>query len=207
MKNLEALIRRVEMFEKLAVYSDRSSFLKSLAADSLDSKTKNTLQQMANLLQQAGVTDEDVWDPINSALSFGHVNLGSIRQAVTSAAVRMTNADISEKLYQLAQQLISLPPGQSPVAPAQEDQVVEELVVTTPKPVQYPTIDKEQQRALGKILTIEGLGLPLDADGKLGPKTKAALQALRKRFNLSSYTDAEALAFAKMLVQETEKYR
>lgn len=209
-KQLKTLINKVELFEKLAVYGDRGTFLKALAKDELDPTTKLVLQEIASLLQQAGITDEEVWNPLNNALVFSNVDMSAIRQAVTKASFRnpsIAHFPLINKLFQLVQQLgtTSSPAASNveltPPVPAPEEKEVSE------KPTfSYPQINKEEQRALGKILTIEGLGLPLDADGLYGPKTKAALQAFKKKFNLSSWTDAQALTWAKMLA-ETEKYK
>jgi len=204
-KQLDALVKKVEFFEKLAVYGDRGSFLQALARDDLDPKTKALLEEMANLLAQAGVTDESVLNPLYNALEFGHVNLEAIRSAVTQAAVRdpsIANAGINQKLRQLAQQLTSHPVPElinntSPIATNEVPQA--------PAPTGYPMMDKEEQKALSRIVTMEGIGIPFSPTGRFDKNTQIALQAFKKKFNISSMSDVKALTFAKMLA-ETAKY-
>jgi hypothetical protein len=61
----------------------------------------------------------------------------------------------------------------------------------------YPSIDKRQQAALFRDLTTRGLGFfdPTDADGKLGPQTRQAIDLYKKNFfaNKPNATDAEVL--------------
>lgn len=69
-----------------------------------------------------------------------------------------------------------------------------------------PAVDKEEQKALSKIVTIEGIGVPLKIDGILGPKTLAAVKAFKEKFNLP-YTDRQALTWAKMMAETEDKYK
>lgn len=229
MKNLEALVKKIETFEKLAVYGDRRTFLKSLAQDAAQeqfdrvgpnsepSQEISIIRQISAVLQDANVTDSSVLQPINNAMMFNKIDVGAIVDAAMRASKKMTgvaDAAVSSKLFNLAQQLMRVSYrgelSKVPHTPGGEDEVVQPVSVTTIP--QAKKIDKEEQRALGKILTIEGIGLPLDPDGILGPKTKAAIEAFKKKFKFNPFTktyvltDEDALTYAKML-SETDKYK
>lgn len=212
-----ALVKKVDLFEKLAVYGDRGSFLKALAQDSnTDPKVKSIIQQIQALLRGANVTDDSITNPISNALIGNVVDVAAVASATMRAATKLSGvgqADTSSKLFNLWKELmhVSTGLGNSSSEPGEEvpesiKRPEEAAPALQGKTHGYPTIDKEEQRALGKILTIEGMGLPLEADGAFGPKTKAALQAFKQKFHLSSMTDAQALSWAKMLA-ETDKYR
>lgn len=214
MSKFDKLVTQIEMFEKIAVYGDRSSFLKALAQDSLDPKAKSVIEQMRSLLQEANVTDPSILDPINNALMFNEVNFGAISNAVMKASNKMSSisgSDAASKLFQLAQQLV--PNAQTP-----KQEVLEEKPAGVPFKALVNKgpghgIDKEEQKALGKILFVERLGLPLEPDGVLGPKTREALDIFKDKFKLElknkyrteKFTDDQALTFAKML-SELPKY-
>lgn len=129
MTKIDDLLKRVERFEKLAVYGDRSAFLKSLAQD--------------NASYQPFIGSDSGGDHPGAA-------------------------------------------GPNYFAPDQKS------------PTSYPPISRELQEMLSRITTVQGLGLPLQIDGSLGPETKKALDAFRRKFNVpGNFSDAEALQVVK----------
>jgi peptidoglycan hydrolase-like protein with peptidoglycan-binding domain len=65
-----------------------------------------------------------------------------------------------------------------------------------------PSIRKEQQGALNKIITNENLGNPIKTDGILGPETQQAINAFKKKFdptNKYQLTNQKVLDWAEML--------
>ena len=126
MSKYDKLIKKVEVFEKLAVYGDRSNFLKALAQE-----------------------------------------------------VTPTVGGTPEAEAYLAQ----FPQNSSAPAPA--------------KP-QLPSIPLDVQEMLSKIVTVEGVGLPLQNDGQIGSKTKQALDAFRKKFNVpGNFSDQDTFGVVK----------
>lgn len=118
MKKIDELLKRVEHFEKLAVYGDRSTFLKSLAQDNAS------------------------YQPF----------IGSDAQGDHPGAA-----------------------GPDYLAPAPKSQL--------------PKIPKDVQEMLSNITVIEGIGMPIQIDGDLGPETQKALDGFRRKFNVPGNFD------------------
>jgi hypothetical protein len=190
MKNNQ-LIKKVEVFEKLALYGDRSSFLKALA-QSVDGETQKVLQQIKDTLLQANVTDKNLLNLLNNGIYFNDLKPQEIITALNNLTYRNTNMaadDAVNKAQQLAQQLMTAP---------------REMPATSSPATKSPAfqVTPAQQRALGKILTLEGFGVPIKTDGIFGPETQQALKLFKEKVleNKSNMTDAEALQWAEMLM-------
>jgi peptidoglycan hydrolase-like protein with peptidoglycan-binding domain len=188
------LIKKVEVFEKLALYGDRSSFLKALA-QSVDSETQQVLQQIKDTLLQANVKNEKLFNLLNNGIMFPSQGLKAqeIITALNNLTYRNTNTtadDALKKAQQLAQQLMTAP---------------REMPATVSPSTKSPTfqVTPDQQRALGKILTLKGFGVPIKTDGIFGPETQQALKLFKEKVldNYQNYTDAEALHWAEMLME------
>ena len=80
------------------------------------------------------------------------------------------------------------------------------------QPAAMQTVDKGQQEALSRFLTVERLGIPLRTiDGRLGPETRQALDAFKKYYNQYATqkitSDQQALQLVKYIVDSSpEKY-
>lgn len=212
MKKVDALVKKVEYFEKLAVYSDRSSFLKKIAQDLDYDSGKYIIRQISDLLSGVNV-DSVLLRMIQEALIYNNFDKAKLGNAVIQTASRMTSLTGSEmsevdrnvvnELMRLGKQLASNPESTSnkfsiydePETPSSSKQVAQ---------VYYPRIDKEEQRALSKITTIKGIGtgLPLKIDGLLGPETRKSLDAFKKMFGIKS--DSQALAYATVFLENDE---
>jgi hypothetical protein len=73
----------------------------------------------------------------------------------------------------------------------------------------YPTVRKEQQEALSRVNSYEGIGNPITVDGILGPETVNACQLFKKKFdptNKYNLTNQKILDWAEMLADEP-KYK
>jgi peptidoglycan hydrolase-like protein with peptidoglycan-binding domain len=72
----------------------------------------------------------------------------------------------------------------------------------------YPSIPDEVQEMLSRIVTVEGLGLPIKMDGVLGPETRAALETFKKSRGLPpTTTDAQLFDAIRMQYQnDPQKY-
>lgn len=110
MKKIDALVKKVEFFEKLAVYGDRESFLKAIAQDQENEQAKAIIKQMESLIKGAGVTDESILAPFGNATLFHNIDINAINSAVSKAmsSSQMTtieNADKVTQLIRLQQQL------------------------------------------------------------------------------------------------------
>jgi hypothetical protein len=207
MSKFDALFKKIELFEKLAVYSDRGAFLKAIA-QAADPKVKELVKQMESLIRGAGVTDESVLAPFGNANLFGKVDINAINQAAGKALTQMSglgNADKANQLIRLQQQLRI---AGTPADPGAN----EPPMVLDPDPTKdtiraYPPIDPEAQDALGEFVMIKGLTF-VDPkkmhDGRLGPETRKALDAFKKYVTEkkpgSTISDKDALAMVKMMV-------
>lgn len=232
MKNL---LKKIDSFYKLAVYSDRSEFLKALAenkivSDKLPESLKGNFIADSTMLEGVGKGSE--WrnsadlsaerKALLDAATFSGTTLDldnilalydSAIAKVQSAAVDSSSAAISnlgQHRQQLASYLGSLNFAGNkiktqPQAPGSEETVEMTMNPTTIK-AKYPSISPERQEALDKILSVEGLASPgLDPDGVLGPKTRAALDLFKKKFN--DYSSSDEAAFAGIdLLSKMPKY-
>lgn len=211
MSKFDTLYKKIELFEKLAIYSDRGAFLKALAQQGSDPKVLELVKQMESLIRGAGITDESILAPFVNVSIFNNApDVGAIIRASSKARLQMTglaNGNEINQLIRLEQQLRVA--GTTPDPGANEPPMV-----FTPDPVKdqikaYPPIDAKQQSALCRIVTIKGLTF-VDpnkmSDGKLGPETRKALNAFKKYLtkkspNKRSISDQEALNIAENMDQ------
>lgn len=92
-------------------------------------------------------------------------------------------------------------PGTIPAPTEQPVQATEKVIK------EFPPIDTVAQEALSRVTTVEGIGLPLKIDGKLGPETRKSLEAFKKRFDLSpTLSDKQVLQYAKLLADKHHRY-
>lgn len=66
----------------------------------------------------------------------------------------------------------------------------------------YPPIPGDVQEALSRIVTIEGIGVPLKLDKSMGPKTRAAMEAFKKKFMDNKGTDGEVFAKVREMAKD-----
>lgn len=159
MKNYDALLKRVELFERIALYGDRTAFLKSLGQNTppLAGTTPNRYPGPP----EAGWREADVAAPTT-------IPLPSPAIITENPTIKMPAVNITSK---------------------------------------YPSIPKDQQKALSRITTVEGLGTPLKIDGLLGPKTQAAIDAFKSKMKTPQLNNQEVLTWVKMLEDSNPKYK
>jgi hypothetical protein len=193
MGKYNSLFKKIEVFEKLAVYGNRSNFLKAIAQETVDPKVKAIAAQMESLLKGAGVTDESILAPFGNVTLFGHPpDMAAISAAVSKAMTdpnmsTITNANALAQLTRLQQQL------RIAATPADPGAGEAPMMMPTDRITGYAPIDKQKQRAVFQFVLDEGLDpdkkiLPTgqidekDIDGKLGKQTRGALEAVKNYF-------------------------
>ncbi len=149
MSKADVLLKKATSFEKLALYSDRKTFLKALS------------------------------------------------QAVDPAAKQFYNLDEFGNPKR---------EGIPPVTPEDPGAHEPAMMMPADRISAFPPIDQKAQEALSRINSVEGIGIPISVDGKLGPETKAALQAFKKKFNFTYMSDLDALQAA-LMKAEDPKYQ
>jgi hypothetical protein len=140
-----------------------------------------------------------------------NTDLGQLAQAVSEAAnlipgdhtTQVQNAlNLAEKVRQMATK---------PQAEQSGDQAV---VMPADKITAFRPIDRTQQEALARFLTINGIAF-VDPqklnDGKLGPETRKGLESFKKWYNAKATgkkitSDDEALKLVKYIVDSDPKY-
>jgi hypothetical protein len=218
MKKTDSLLKKAEFFERLAVYGDRSNFLKSLAqlknpekgisypGDIADQQA-GAEKQLKSLVWQATqifaqLNPENIPAPFNEIAGTKDWNAAIATLArvnLTPSNYNLTGLGPELKQLNSIREKMELLVGKSPSsssAPTSE----------APKAVDYPSIETNKQEALSRIITIEGLGLPLKIDGKMGPRTRAALDAFKKKID-PTLSDAGALRKALDMVKTDPKYK
>jgi hypothetical protein len=205
MKKIDALLKKVEFFEKLAVYGDRETFLRALAQSA--PLNDNVKERIESLIKDLSATKPDstrdlqtrLMDFLSGVKSDPNELAQTVREAAN--AIPSSNREQASRALELAQMLQQ----NSTLDPAASNRPTQTLNTTVIS--EYPPIAKDQQEALGKIVSLEGLGNPLKVDGKFGPATKAALKAFKAKFNLERLSDGDALVYAKMLADTSSKYK
>lgn len=203
MSKAETLLKRAVSFERLALYSDRKVFLETLSQDFQHEmysypKIEELFKKAYELISQAGGDAsalQDAWQVKKDPAALAR----AISAAIPSIKANLQNANVANELTEISTQINSL-------------QGTSESVATTPTEhadkKQFPVIDKSEQDALFRINTIEGIGLPGKIDGELGPETKKAIEAFKKKFNLGEVlNDAQVLGYAKMMADNNQKYQ
>lgn len=213
MKKIDALVKRVEFFERLAVYGNRSSFLKALAQE-VDPKVAEIISQMDALVRGAGVTDENILGPLGSAKLFHKVDVNAIGNAVRKAMsdpsmITMTNAGKVKQLMDLMAALKVAYRSPEQVEAEQAMQGAPTYEFLQPDKIKaYPPIDKRDQEALARIVMVEGWAfMNPNPDGQLGPQTRKALDAFKDKKGIKSMSDKDALQYATLLAQTDPKYK
>ena len=75
---------------------------------------------------------------------------------------------------------------------------VEEITMPTANIQSTKPIPTDVQNMLSHIITVEGIGLPLQIDGVLGPKTRQALDVFKNKFQIpGKFTDESIFNFIK----------
>jgi hypothetical protein len=211
----DTLLKKASAFERLALYSDRKSFLQSLsqATTGLDDASKGLINQALSLMQQIGVS-EQTFAPLSNALLFNKVDPNAIRQAFQKAQFEIPALSTGPQLGMLKQLLSQIKfPGSGSV----EESSPSANIGGSPASAvsQFPAIDPKEQNDVFRIATIEGLIVPPDSkhmsDGKLGPQTRAAIKALRGAKDktngqplfpeLTQMSDTDVLTWAGMKAQ------
>lgn len=216
MSKADTLLKKATAFERLALYSDRKTFLQSLsqATPGLDQTSRDLIGKAMQIMQQMGVSEQTIV-PLGNAFTFNKVDPNAIRQAFQKAQFEVPSLSTGPQLAMLKQLLSQI---KFPMTPEQQDDAAGGEHITMPADhiSAMPPIDPAEQNAVFKIATIEGLIVPPDSkhmsDGKLGPQTKAAIKALRGAKNKTNgqplfpelsvlKTDQDVLTWAGMKVQ------
>lgn len=184
MTNVNSLLKKVELFERLAVYGGRRAFLKSLAFDqeafnaALDI-TKKYLSDAKNIVGgEAAIMPEptDV-DQIANQIERVTKLISSLTDQDKKNRANSNLLGARTSLKRIKELAPELPPELD--SPAQEDQD-EELVMPSANIKSYPPVPKDIQQALG----LEGA----QVDGLLGPETRRRLDATKLYYKLPSNT-------------------
>jgi hypothetical protein len=211
MKRVDSLVKKVELFEKLAKHGDRGSFLRSLAQESPlmgRAHAKSLVDQIKAIMNKANIRDESLIDAMGNVSLFGKTDDNSLSQAASAARKLMTMisplayegaAKDQNALKDIAAKLDSMTIDNGHHENVGENaghKAVESLTTHTP-------IDTNVQRAIGKITVTEGVGLPIEVDGDLGPETRAAIKRFKKYIMKNeAATDKEAFQKALELIKD-----
>lgn len=194
MTNARSLLKKAELFEKLAVYGSRKSFLRSIAFDleafnaALSIAKKYLADAKAIVGGEAAIIPEpaDV-DQIASQIERVTKLVGFLtdNDKKNRATSNLLGARTSlKRTKELAPQL---PPEPAPLS--DEEQGGETVNMPAEKVTGYPPIPKDIQMALG--LTGN------QVDGKLGPETRRRLNVSKLYYKMP-YTAPDSEVFKKI---------
>lgn len=224
MSKADTLLKRATFFERMALYSDRKAFLQSLAqtggasgewpaAKELPADVAQGINSvMKDLAATKPESSAQLQNRLQSFYEGTNQDMGQLAQALSEAANTIPGdhtgqvqraLDLANRVRQMVEQ------------PQQSEPANETMVMPTDRITAFPPIDKGQQEALARFLTINGITF-VDPkklnDGKLGPETRKGLNAFKQWYNAKATgkkitSDAEALQLVKYIVDNDAKYR
>lgn len=204
MKKIDSLLKKAELYEKLAIYSDRKLFLKSLAqARALNNDMRSRLSSLiADLYALTGNRTKNLQDNLQSFYDGTKTDWLDLSQTIREAAALIptsTNGPQHDRALELAQMVQNLTPateaGPDLVGGSSRDysSSPQSNINDYSKPATqtYNPIPKDVQKMLSEISTAKGWGLPLKIDGTIGPDTQRALNSFKLENNLTTATNPE----------------
>lgn len=214
MKKYSSLVKKIELFEKLAKHGSRRAFLHSIASDD----AKALVAQVRAIMGKANISDETILNGLGNVSLFGKTDPTSLRQAAQAASSLMLK--ISPLAYADGAKdqntLMGIAARLNAMAKAQEDGEPEVMdfgvggnmgTKKEDRVVGYPPIDTKVQEAIERIVVIEGQGLPMKIDGRIGPETRGAINRFKKYIlKDEKMSDKDAFAKALEMVQQP-KYK
>ena len=201
MSKFDALFKKIEVFEKLAVYGDRSSFLRAIAQEAntggLSAQQKTLLYQAQRLLQGAGAESAAIGNAL-LPLSGKPADMNAVVRDINNALMTGKLSPLSDEYKQL--QALKGQIQASAAPPKDPGEGEPPMMMPADRITGYAPIARDQQEALSRYVTIKGLGLPLQIDGRLGPETRNAMNAAKAQLakeNKSVKSDNELLMAVK----------
>jgi len=187
MNKNKKLLQNIDIFYKLAVYSDRSAFLKALAgavtlSENIRQRINSVIKDLSflkpNESRNLQVKLMNFVDMGTQDKAFDEASLNELYQAVVDASntIPGNNTVQVERALELAQMIRQL---QTPQTSEPSDSVMK---MPAEQIVGYKPIPKSVQSHLSELNTAKGFGLPLAlVDGKIGPDTRAAINSFKNR--------------------------
>lgn len=269
MKELKSLLKKVEVFEKLALYGDRRSFLKSIAQmdpsaintnensnqviqaindlnNSIQSWIKNSAERQSDLpggmiaglpqgmrtpaevMRKATISDSNVSSDMFNIDTYSKIylaarnlaavaNLGDMGDNAKKAWMTNVFPKASNVISLVGKEIQKIKQYQSensfPETPNEPSQVADNTApnnLSAPNKASYPSIPRDVQEQLSRIVSVDGIGLPLKRnDGLLGPETKAALDNFRQKYNVpGNFDNAQVFEVIRnTFARDKEKYQ
>lgn len=180
MSKADQLLKQATSYEKLALYLDRSTFLKALAQnkdpDLLSPEEKEryfNLDQFGNPTPN-GVPSVPSVDTLPIKEKMPYLNPEFQKQLVDSGRITQQQSDEAKQRYY-----------------ASQSDGTQSGSIGNGEP-----IDKQQQEAVSYAVTMAGAGIPITNDGVMGPETRKALQEFKNLAGKPQMSDRDALALA-----------
>lgn len=221
MKKLDDLFKKVEFFEKLATYGNRSSFLQSIAKMEVSDDLMNLFLQARGLLKKAGLEGSKAESLLSNAILYKNVDLNDVISELDkvrhSAPPSLANAAAMSQLNTIIGSIVDfnknhgsvnfedLPPAPGGLAP-RNPSTTSSTSNSNEASWTGLSIGPEIQAALNKMLFLDGTDKALELDGKLGPKTQAALQAFKKKYNAEKMDDSRASQYAWLMAKDDRHF-
>jgi hypothetical protein len=185
MSSADKLLKTAIIFERLALYIDRKSFLRALSSVS-DPLGNDIKQKLDSVISDLAAVAPHTTTLQNSLMDFISGKSSDKKQLVDNlykAFQSLPNKNITQK-QNLNDLIVNLEGKYFPFTSEEK----KENIITLPNTTisAFPKINPQIQSALSKILSLEGASIPITVDGILGPETRNALQLFKKKFNLTN---------------------
>jgi peptidoglycan hydrolase-like protein with peptidoglycan-binding domain len=196
MSKADTLLKRAGFYEKMALYSDRKTFLQAVAqAAPASDPNRQLINKALQLLQQSGA-DEATTAPLVSAITFNKVDVPAIRKSIQTAILTGKLSPLShgpeiQELKNISSQLKT--ESELAMAGPADMEFIPDPKADQIKARAYPPVPVDVQNALNKLM-----GAGLKPDGQLGPQTRKALDAFRGQYNVpGNFSDQEVFQVIK----------
>lgn len=179
MKNYDSLMKRVELFERLALYGSRKTFLQSLAQETAFTQqfgpdVRALLETVSKDFGALGVDQDpsitvEVADALNN---FESINLPALIKALQKATTYYPRDRAAGQLGNLRLLITKLQNPQTSSQEVAQQTTPPSKSKSSPSPIMYDPYVK----ALQQFLIAGPWGLQKGVDGKFGPDTMGALK-------------------------------
>lgn len=192
MSKNKKLIHNIDVFYKLSLFNDRSSFLKYISAQAkpLNDAIKTEIE---SLIKDLGALKPDTSRPAQGKLMDVLANPSPDLNEVYKAVIEASNALPGNNTVAVQKALSLAGKIREMISQPSEPQSESVMVMPTDKITGYKPISKDVQKQLSELNVMLGFGLPIAIDGKLGPETMNAFKAFRNGMKLDPKTPLNEL--------------
>lgn len=219
MSKADTLLKKAAFYEKMALYSDRKTFLQALAQTKtlpLSADIKQGIEGAVMDLSSTAPNSQPLQSLLMSFYEGRKTDLNQLADALVQAsnAIPGNNTTQVQRILNTVQKVRELSASQN--APSQDPGQGEAPIMfgkpTTDVIRALPPIPRDVQEMLSGIVTAERIGVPLAPikgkspfDGKIGKDTRTAMNAFKKHFMQGQGSDQQVIQKVKEVYEADQR--